>query len=551
MKHNTRNHAFCLSLIFLLAVGFSACGGGADEDGDGDIPSITAPTDLTAVINSSSEIVLSWGDNSSNEDGFRVERSTDGTTFSLLANTSANATTHSDAAISGGTTYWYRVRAYVQTYYSGYSNIASATTPWAKSYGESDTERAQSIWHTSDGGFITTGHSVSFGGLWVVKLDSEGAVDWEKSYGGSGSWGERIIQQTSDSGYIVVGSTSDLFTGIDAWILKLDPDGSIDWQKRYGGPSDDDDFPLAIQQTSDGGYIVAGYTGITLDFPFIQMLYDMWAMKLDSSGNIEWQYKYGLNDEDYAYSIQQASDGGYIMAGETISGTTGSDFLVLKLNSDGTIAWQKSYGGSGGDIAKSVVETDSGYSVAGITYSFSVLKSDVWILNLDTDGNVLWEKTYGSAEDEGAQSIRMTTDDGYVAAGYTWSFGASNGDFWVLKLNSDGSAYWQRRYGGLDPDYCYCVQQTDDEGYSAAGLTYSFGAGQCDFWVLKLASDGSIDFDPAGSAAESPTTATVTDTSATVTVTAITPVSTSVTATDTLFTATDTTAIIHQQAPQS
>ena len=551
MKHNKRNQALCLSLIFLLAIGFSACGGGTDNGGEEDIPSITAPTDLTALINSSSEIVLSWEDNSTNEDGFRVERSTDGTTFSLLANTSANATTYSDAAISGGTTYWYRVRAYVRTYHSGYTNIASATTPWAKSYGESDTERAQSIWHTSDGGFITTGHSVSFGGLWVVKLDSEGAVDWEKSYGGSGSWGERIIQETSDGGYIVVGTTSDPFTGIDAWVLKLDSDGSIDWQKRYGGPSDDDDFPLAVQQTSDGGYIVAGYTGITLDFPIIQPLYDMWAMKLDSSGSIEWQYKYDLNDEDYANSIQETSDGGYIMAGETVNGAGGSDFLVLKLNSDGIIAWQKSYGGTGGEKAQSIVETDSGYVVAGGTYSFGVLGSDMWILNLDTDGNIVWQKTYGSAEDEWAQSIRTTADGGYVVAGYTWSFGAGNGDFWVLKLNSDGSTYWQRRYGGLDPDYSYCVQQTEDEGYAAAGLTFSFGAGQCDFWVLRLASDGSIDFAPASGAVESPTTATVTDTSATVAVTAITPVSTSVTATDTLFTATDTTAIINQQAPQT
>jgi len=551
MKHIKKNQAFCLILVFLLAIGFSACGGGADGNGEEDIPSITAPTDLTAVINSSSEIVLSWQDNSTNEDGFRVERSTDGTTFSLLVNTSTNAITHSDAAISGGTTYWYRVCAYVQTYHSGYTNIASATTPWAKTYGESDTERAQSIWHTSDGGFITTGHSVSFGGLWVVKLDSEGAVDWEKSYGGSGSWGERIIQETSDGGYIVVGTTSDPFTGIDAWILKLDSDGEIAWQKRYGGPSDDDDFPLAIQETSDSGYIVAGYTGVTYDFPTIQMLYDMWAMKIDSSGTIEWQYKYDLNDEDYAHSIQETSDGGYIMAGETIDGTTGSDFLVLKLNSDGTIAWQKSYGGLGGDIAQSVVETDSGYVAAGVTYSFGVLGSDMWILNLETDGNVVWEKTYGSAEDEGAQSIRTTADGGYVAAGYTWSFGARYGDFWVLKLNPDGSAYWQRRYGGLDPDYCYCVQQTEDEGYAASGLTYSFGAGQCDFWVLKLASDGSIDFEPASTAEVNPTTATVTNTSATVTVTAITPVTTSVTATDTTASATDTTAIIHQQAPQT
>jgi hypothetical protein len=536
-----------LCLVSMIALGSMAMVGCGGDGGEGAV-SIAGPSGLTAVLNASSEIVLAWQDNSTNEDGFQIEKSTDGTTFSVLADISADTTTYSDEELSGGTIYWYRVCASAGSFFSDYSNTAISATPWAKTYGEVDSERAQSIWHTSDRGYITTGGSTSFGGLWAVKLHPDGTVDWEKTYSESGSWGERIIQQTSDGGYIVAGGISSTITGIDARILKLNSDGSIEWQKSYGGPSDDDDILLSIQQTSDGGYIAAGYTGETLTFPFIQMIYDMWALKLDSSGTIDWQYKYHLNDEDYAHSIQQTSDGGYIMAGET-RGVGGSDVLVVKLNPDGAIEWQKSYGGSADEIAQSIVQTSSGYIFAGGTRSFGVSGSDIWIVNIDTAGAIEWEKTYGSADDEWAQSVCASTEGGFAVAGYTKSFGEGKGDIWILKLNSDGSVSWQKAYGGTEPDYSYCIRQTTDQGYAVAGTSYTFGAGLSDFWLLKLASDGSIEFSPASGAVVMETVATGTDTSATVSATNITPALTTVTASDTSETPSDTSAVIDQQAP--
>ena len=207
-----------------------------------------------------------------------------------------------------------------------------------------------------------------------------------------------------------------------------------------------------------------------------------------------WQKTYGGSNDDRADSIRQAADGGFIVAGTTSSsGAGGSDAWVLKLNADGTVAWQKTYGGSNDDRADSIQQTaDGGYIVAGSTSSSGAGGSDAWILKLNADGTVAWQKTYGGSNDDRADSIQQTADGGYIVAGSTSSSGAGGSDAWVLKLNAGGTVAWQKTYGGSNDDRAESIQQTADGGFIVAGSTSSFGAGGSDAWVLKTDYNGGI-----------------------------------------------------------
>src|SRR3989338_1568276 len=232
------------------------------------------------------------------------------------------------------------------------------------------------------------------------------------------------------------------------------------WAKTYGGTGQDS--ASFIQQTSDGGYIVLGviFNDATRKKYFL-------VLKLNSDGTVAWQQKaYGETGYEYANSIQQTSDGGYIMAGIGIDfDRIDSDFLVLKLNSDGRIAWQKTYGGTGGDHANSIQQTsDGGYIVVGGSNGGN---KDVLVLKLNSDRTVAWQKTYGGTGEMYAYSIQQTSDEGYIVAG-SFAIGF-NMDLWVLKLNSDGTVVWQKTYGGTGYDYTNSIQQTSDGGYIVAG----------------------------------------------------------------------------------
>jgi hypothetical protein len=258
---------------------------------------------------------------------------------------------------------------------------------WKKSIGGLNDDGAKSIQQTADGGYVLAGFTTLNGSYdyWVVKLNNLGNVVWQNSMGGSDYDGANCVNQTSDGGFIIAGYTlssdgdvSGNFGGSDFWVLKLDINGNISWQSQLGGGSNFD-YAHSIEQTSDGGYIIAGYTsssdgdinsgnnGGT----------DYWIVKLNATGGISWERTYGGSDNEYAYSVQQTSDGGYIVAGSALSldgyvsdNNGGSDYWILKLNSSGVVVWKKALGGSGYDIAKSIQETSGGdYIVAGYTLS--------------------------------------------------------------------------------------------------------------------------------------------------------------------------------------
>jgi hypothetical protein len=307
------------------------------------------------------------------------------------------------------------------------------------------------------------------------------------------------IRQTSDGGYIVGGYTESFGAGDpDFWIVKLERNGDVRWQKTYG----DSEWDICndITETSDGGYSAVGTTQSTGGGEF-----DIWILNLDRNGNVIWQKSYGGDSYDYAFSIDQTADGGFIIGGYTSSFGVGKiDMWILKLDEGGTISWQKTFGGSEDDFISSVRETsDEGYIVTGYTESFGAGDRDIWVVKLENNGDITWQKTYGRTDYEDCNSsIQQTSDGGYILTGYTWLNASAEGHIWIAKLTSGGSILWENSYEGNDVDYPYAIQQTCDSdgnssGYILASHTLNNGPAvttPCDISLLKIDEDGSIEW---------------------------------------------------------
>ena len=273
-------------------------------------------------------------------------------------------------------------------------------------------------------------------------------------------------------------------------MLKLDRDGNTEWQETYGGT--EDDVAQAIQQTSDGGYIVAGYTA-----SFGAGKKDVWVLKLDKDGVVVWQKTYGGTEDDWASSILETKDGGFIVAATTSSfGAGKSDIWILKLDKDGSAEWQKTYGLPANEEATSIRQTsDDAYIVTGVTDSFTTLyKGESWVLKLDSVGNIQtnWQILYGGSANDKIYSIEPTRDGKYVVVGNTDSSGVGKKDVWVMMLSGNGTILWKETWGGSEDDEGFSVQETLDGGVVVAGWTGSLGAGKGDLLLLKLDSKGAI-----------------------------------------------------------
>jgi len=374
-------------------------------------------------------------------------------------------------------------------------NVCGSASTFAKTIGGSGDDRAHSIIQSSDGGYVVAGETRSFGAgdwdIYVVKLDSSGNVIWTKTIGGSSSdWATSIIQ-SSDGGYIVAVNTWSFGAGTwDIYVVKLDSAGNVLWTKTIGGS--DWEEVWSIIQSSDGGYVVASRT-----YSFGAGDNDIYLVKLDSSGNVIWTKTIGGSAWDGASSIIQSSDGGYVVAGGTSSfGAGNADMYVVKLDSAGNVIWTKTIGGSNWDEAQSIIQSsDGGYVVAGKTWSFGAGSADMYVVKLDSAGNVIWTKTIGGSNDDEAVSIIQSSDGGYVVAGWTGSFGAGGADFFVVKLDSSGNVVWAKTIGGIGDDaWGNSIIQSSDGGYVVVGHTQSFGAGGVDMYVVKMDANGNVCF---------------------------------------------------------
>lgn len=358
-------------------------------------------------------------------------------------------------------------------------------TLWSKVYGWSDSESGSWIEQTSDKGFIIAGYTTSnldWYDIWLLKTDSLGDTLWTKIYGGDQYDQAGSVQQTDDGGYIITGGTSSFGSSIDLWLLRTDSLGDTLWSKTYGDTGND--YGHSLQITDDGNYIITGWKSINYT------AVDVWLLKVDTLGDTIWTKCYGDSLQDEGWDVKQTADGGYIITGYTFNNTTFTDLWLLKTDSLGDTLWTKRYGGSAFDDGCSVQETsDGGFIITGRTSSFGAGNTDVWLLKTDAYGDTLWTRTYGNADHDRGHSVRIMPDSGYVIFGDTKSYGAGNYDFWLIRTDINGYTLWDWTYGGTESEYGWRCRLTSDMGFVLLGGTYSSGAGAQDLLLVRLDSE--------------------------------------------------------------
>ncbi len=421
-------------------------------------------------------------------------------------------------------------------------NAQSHDIIWQNSYGGTQLDRASSVCLTSDNGYVIGGGTLSNDGdvsgnhggsdFWVIKLDALGVLQWQRCLGGSKDDKLECINSTSDGGFITCGyaiSINGNVSGhhnsgweLDGWVVKLNSLGNIQWQKCLGG--EDTDAMFYTEETFDGGYITGGITysddgDVTLN----KGIRDCWVVKLDSLGNIQWQKTYGGSNYDLLNKIIQLADSSYIFTGYSNSSDGdvsnnyyGDDVWVVKLDAEGNMEWENSYGGSGTDHSSCIAQSiNGGYTISALSFSDDGDVSgghgnfDAWILEIDSLGNLIWQNCYGGSESDQAKWLSKTADGGNIITGVTGSYdgdvtGNHGGfDCWVIKTDSIGILEWQQCYGGSGYDHGKSVFQNPTGNHVVASWSASNDGdvsgnhGEIDFWVFEIESDTSL-FTPIG-----------------------------------------------------
>lgn len=411
--------------------------------------------------------------------------------------------------------------------------FAQADIQWQKCFGGSDSDEAYSIVQSIDGDYVIAGYTRSNdgdvsgynGGLydaWVIKTNTLGDIVWKKCLGGSGSDVAYCIELTADGGYILACSTessdgdvTDFKGGVDAWIVKLNSEGEIEWQKCYGGSQMEKAFQ--IKRTSDEGYVFVGSTfSNNGDVSLNHGSEDIWVVKLDGFGNIEWEKSLGGSDGEQASSIMETIDYGYIVAGSTgsnngdVSGYHGNtDAWVVKLSNTGVVEWQKCLGGSEGEAFSSIQiqqTNDAGYILLSHTSSnngdvsghHNVYSNDAWLVKLSSVGVIEWQKCLGGTNGDTGKNIFQDSNGGYIVICETRSYNGDvsgnhgNTDAWVARLDRFGAIEWQKCIGGSLGDYPFGILPTIDDALIMVGSTESNDGdvyennGLKDSWVVKI-----------------------------------------------------------------
>jgi hypothetical protein len=347
-------------------------------------------------------------------------------------------------------------------------SVGASLEMWSRTYGGASSDSAKALVQTGDGGYAIAGYTTSFGAgsydFWLVKIDANGNMEWNRTYGGTGDDIAYALVETSDGGYALTGS--GLFVKTDAY-------GNMEWNQAHGGSS--------LVETSDGGYAYST-AGISPQL-----------VKTDAKGNIQWKRTYEREGFHFLNSLVQTSDGGYALAGKI--GFIMTSFWLLKTDEYGNMEWENSYGEYGTSGASSLVETsDGGFALAGTTNPFPSQGRDFFLVKTDANGNMEWNRKYGGTEWDAASSLVKTSDGGYALVGTTNAYTTDNSDFWLVKTDADGTMEWNSTYGGASNEFAYSLVETSDGGYALAGETSSFGAGDSDFWLVKTDAQGIPEF---------------------------------------------------------
>lgn len=391
---------------------------------------------------------------------------------------------------------------------------------WTKNFGGSGEESAQAIIATTDGGYAILGFTNSTDGdlagktspvndYWLLKLDADGNLEWNKTYGGSKDDRGQSLVQTADGGYALTGyaMSSDGDGSVnngfhDNWVIKLDAQGTLQWEKSFGFSGHDHSYDII--ETQDGGLFFSGFLDITSAQAdgytekgngsiTAHGVGEFWGTKLDAQGNMEWRKFFGGTNNDRSHAVVQSEDGGFVLSGFSesddfdIKNSRGSyDYWVVKIDAEGELVWQNSYGGSGIEIAYDIAKTvDNGYVVVGHTFSDDKDvtenhgEADMWLIKIDDDGNLVWERNFGGVAFDAAQSVSLSADGGFIISGNSKSTtidvsaNAGENDMWLIKTDANGKMVWQKTFGGNGLDYGFDALETEEGGIILVGETSS------------------------------------------------------------------------------
>jgi len=413
----------------------------------------------------------------------------------------------------------------VQTIITVHTFILAAQAPlvkqWDRRFGGTDKDFFTSLQQTNDGGYILGGYSISdISGdktqdsqgshshdYWVVKIDASGNKQWDKRFGGFYDDWLFSLQQTADRGYILGGLSNSGIEGDktqaswgndDYWIIKIDALGNKQWDRRFGGTNYEELHSL--QQTTDGGYILGGWSSSGIGGDKTEPSRgssDYWIVKIDSSGNKQWDKRFGGTDHDELTSLQQTTDGGYILGGWSESDSSGDktqpsrgiyDYWIVKTDALGNIQWDKRFGGTSIEYLRSLQQTtEGGYILAGESHSDATGDKtqssrgweDYWIIKIDSLGNIQWDKAFGGSYHEDRTKISQTFDGGYLISGDSESDASGDksednlGDkqIWVVKTDSLGSKQWDKTIFTLGDNIRGYAIQTREGCYAMANNT--------------------------------------------------------------------------------
>jgi hypothetical protein len=396
--------------------------------------------------------------------------------------------------------------------------ISNGSLELVQTFGGSKNDVAKSVIATSDGGFAVLGYTQSMDGdvtgknnenydFWVLKFNSEAQLEWNKTYGGSGDDRGRSIIETSDGGYALIGysdsSDGDVtinYGNRDFWVIKINATGAITWEKSFGYSGVDEG--VSILETSDNHFILSGVLDVTASggdgntgrYSPRHAGGDYWSIKINASGGTVWSRFYGGSFTDAPTGVIENINGDLITVGGSdsndvdISNNKGTyDFWVVKSSSNGNILWEKSYGGSEIDEARDVISTDNGnHIIVGDTRSEEQDVSenngaaDLWVLKVSDNGDILWEKSLGGSNFDVARAINSTFDGGFIIAGSSRSSDGNvsenkgQNDAWVVKINTSGELLWEKTVGGAEIDFAYDAVQLTSGTIIAVGETNSF-----------------------------------------------------------------------------
>jgi len=367
------------------------------------------------------------------------------------------------------------------------------------------------------------------------------AIEWQRSFGGTNDDRLRSLQQTADGGFILGGfSNSDPASGAsgnktavnfgnyDMWIVRTDSSGNRLWDHSFGGTNED--VLYSVRQTSDGGFILGGYTlsGANGNKASANAGgYDFFVVRTDANGNKLWDRSFGGTNDDQLRSLRQTADGGFILGGQSLSGPSGNktsplygtnDFWVVRIDANGNKLWDRSFGGSGADRLQDLQQTkDGGFILGGVSLSVpdgnktatNYGLNDIWLVRIDANGNKLWDRSFGGTDNDELLSLEQTPDGGFVFGGFSFSgasgnktssnFGTKTTDFWLVRTDANGNRLWDYSFGGRDNDSLRSLDQTPDGGFICGGASTStatgnktspFFGGVADFWVVRTDASG-------------------------------------------------------------